>query len=336
MKMQWKAIALVLLVLVMIPAVVSAQKASLDPAADPNYGTWPLADYPDPFILTVDAGGDVNAAEADLGATCAGFVTTNPDIVLEFNGGSLFRAFFASTGDTTLVMALPDGTFLCNDDMVGTNPVIDVNDAPAGNYALWIGTYGGGLQPGHLVVTTGPSLPGALVSDLLGSAGATSTTTPNINTTPNTTTNTGLDPAGLNSGADPAFGVFNLAPNFQPDPTEVDMTAGGEVDVFSMNLGSQCRGYVANVPDARISYGSAGGFLRIFFQSTGDTTMIVRLPNGSFICNDDFSGTLDPLVDIDAPAAGDYEVWVGTFSSGTLVDGTLVVTGGTSLDPSNS
>lgn len=308
-------------------ALVGAQKASLDPAADPNYGSWPLAEFPDPFIMTVQAGGDVDAGSANVGAGCVGQVTSNPDIVFEFNGGP-FRAFFASDGDTTLIVSLPDGTFACNDDGVGTNPVVDLPNAAAGNYAIWIGTFSSGsFVPGYLVVTSGSSMPGALSSPLLGGTSAMSNTT----TTTTTTTGGQLDPS-----APPTFGLLTLAPGFSPDPTELPMVAGGDVDVFSMNLGDQCRGFVASPPDVSVDYTSAGRFLRIFFQSEDDTTMIVRLPDGSFVCNDDFTGVLDPLVDINAPAAGTYDIWVGTFSDSSGASGTLFFSSGNTADPSNT
>ena len=330
MMKRWKwLLALAVLVAALGPAALAgAQKASLDPAADPNYGSWPLAEFPDPFIMTVQAGGDVDAGSADVGAGCVGQVTSNPDIVFEFDGGP-FRAFFAADGDTTMIVSLPDGTFACNDDGVGTNPVVDLPSAAAGSYAIWIGTFSSGsLVPGYLVVTSGSSVPGALSSPLLGGTSATSNTT---TTTTTTTTSGQLDPT-----AAPTFGLLTLASGFSPDPTELPMVAGGDVDVFSMNLGTQCRGFVAAAPDARVAYTAPGRFLRIFYQSEQDTTLIVRLPDGSFVCNDDFPSTLDPLVDINAPVAGTYDIWVGTFSPSTPGDGSLFFSSGNTADPTNT
>ncbi|MFN8379601.1 MAG: hypothetical protein U0452_13115 [Anaerolineae bacterium] len=310
-------------------ALVGAQKASLDPTADPNYGSWPLAEFPDPFIMTVQAGGDVDASSANVGEGCVGQVTSNPDIVFDFNGGPL-RAFFASDGDTTLIVHQPDGTYVCNDDSAGVNPMVDIPNGAAGTYALWIGTFSSGsFQSGYVVVTSGSSAPGALSSALLGSASASSSTTPSTTTT--TTTGGQLDPNG-----NPTFGTLTLASGFQPDPTPLPMVAGGSVDIFSANLGDQCRGYVASPPDARVAYTAPGRFLRIFFQSDSDTTMVVRLPDGSFVCNDDFTGALDPLVDINAPAAGTYDIWIGTFAPSSTAAGTLYFSSGNTADPTNT
>jgi hypothetical protein len=328
MKYPEKMMAVLVLLAVLIgpAALAGAQTSPLDPAAEPNYGTWPLADYPDPFILTLDAGGDVDAAAADVGAGCLGNVTANPDLNFEFDGGSL-RVFLASASDTTLILYGPDGTYLCADDSVDANPVIDVANAPAGTYSVWMGTYvSGSFAPVYLVVTTGPSLPGALVSDLLtGSAGASTATTPTTST--NTTSIT------LDADADPLFERLTLSPGFQPDPAEVEVQAGGAMDVRALNLGADCRGYTEAAPAVTLDYSPAGRFLRIFFESAADTTLVVRLPDGTFVCNDDFGGFLDPLVDIPAPPAGRYAIWVGTFSSNNPADGTLVLTNSDTLDP---
>ncbi|MCC5935567.1 MAG: hypothetical protein JJU35_15070, partial [Balneolales bacterium] len=45
-------------------------------------------------------------------------------------------------------------------------------------------------------------------------------------------------------------------------------------------------------------------------------------PDGSWYCNDDaFSGTFNPMVIFDNPAAGQYDIWVGTYSAGPTVTG---------------
>ena len=51
---------------------------------------------------------------------------------------------------------------------------------------------------------------------------------------------------------------------------------------------------------------------------------VVNDANGNWICNDDANG-LNPAVEINNPAAGQYDIWVGSYSSGTFVAGTLAV-----------
>ena len=45
--------------------------------------------------------------------------------------------------DITLVVHRPDGTFLCNDDSEGFNPMVEGNFSP-GRYRVWIGSYAQG------------------------------------------------------------------------------------------------------------------------------------------------------------------------------------------------
>jgi hypothetical protein len=49
-----------------------------------------------------------------------------------------------SSVDTTLVVLGPDGATFCNDDTSGFDPAVVVQPAPAGDYAVWVGTFGGG------------------------------------------------------------------------------------------------------------------------------------------------------------------------------------------------
>ncbi len=128
----------------------------------------------------------------------------------------------------------------------------------------------------------------------------------------------------LDPTAAPNFGEVNLAAGFAPDPQTVEVISGGSVDVGALNLGTGCYGYAAGAPDYRINWSGSVANLRVFFAGEGDTTLIVNLPDGTWACNDDFSG-LSPLVNIANPAAGTYNIWVGSFGS-TYESGTLYVT----------
>lgn len=50
--------------------------------------------------------------------------------------------------------------------------------------------------------------------------------------------------------------------------------------------------------------------LRFFAVSREDTILVIRQPDGSWICNDNYSSTQDPLVDIARPRTGTYYIWV--------------------------
>lgn len=112
----------------------------------------------------------------------------------------------------------------------------------------------------------------------------------------------------------PAFGTVTLSAGFMPDPHHVQLTAGGNIP--ANRLGRDCAGTIADAPDVRLNY-SGGGFpLYIFANSRADVTLVVNLPDGSWLCNDDFIGT-DPGLVLTRPASGQYDIWVGVFDGGT-------------------
>ena len=122
------------------------------------------------------------------------------------------------------------------------------------------------------------------------------------------------------------YGEANLSAGFTPDPYSVGMTVGGPVDVSY--LGSSCSGFATAAPDLRINFGGGGSsLLRAYFVgSNGDTTLIVNDPSGNFYCFDDSFGTVNPTIDFNNPAGGTYDIWIGSYASGTTVSGTLYLT----------
>jgi hypothetical protein len=135
---------------------------------------------------------------------------------------------------------------------------------------------------------------------------------------------------GLDYAASPNFGEEDLSPDFVPDPFEAEVVAGGTVDVAALDLGIDCTGYASSAPDLRINWAESSGEVRIFFvadDDAEDTVLIVSDPSESWFCNDDFSGsTYDPMVTFDSAAAGQYDIWVATYSEDEVVAGTLYVT----------
>ena len=76
------------------------------------------------------------------GPGCSGFVASEPNhevlseaslpyVRVTVNGGGV---------DTTLALQLPDGTYRCNDDFEGVNPMVE-GPLPAGLIKVWIGAY---------------------------------------------------------------------------------------------------------------------------------------------------------------------------------------------------
>jgi len=133
--------------------------ALLDSSADPNFGKIRLrAGFaPDPHASELIAGGIVDASY--LGGSCIGYVSSAPDIRLEWEGHSdgLGIAFLAEeAGDATLVVNTPEGSWVCNDDADTTtnDPIVTLPEPSEGQYHIWVGTYEGKRRtPGELVIS---------------------------------------------------------------------------------------------------------------------------------------------------------------------------------------
>lgn len=128
----------------MTAGAVSAQ----DFDADPNYGELTLSAgfTPDPALVSLLAGGSVNAA--DKNSDCAGFISDAPDMRLFWDGsgkgGPNLKISALSNADTTLVVNGPDGRWYCDDDSgEDSNPLVELTPR-AGRYEIWVGTYSEG------------------------------------------------------------------------------------------------------------------------------------------------------------------------------------------------
>ena len=130
--------------------------------------------------------------------------------------------------------------------------------------------------------------------------------------------------SALIPGGVPTYGSVSLQAGFVPDPYEVAVTSGGSLSA-SWELGSECAGYINDVPDFKLHWSGSTEALYIGFTSSADTTLVVRTPGGFYWCSDDVFG-LDPEVMLLYPSTGTYQVWVGSYSSGEYNSGTLYVT----------
>lgn len=123
-----------------------------------NFGTHALRGgfVPDPKQITnIVSGGSLNAANMGLGNGCGGFLTRQPDVIVNYtNSQDFLRFYFQGQGDTTLVINDASGNWRCNDDTGGLNPQVDIRRPPAGQYDVWIGSYEAGQNiRGTLYIT---------------------------------------------------------------------------------------------------------------------------------------------------------------------------------------
>ena len=136
-----------------VPAIptetqLSEALPSLDYEAEPFFGSIKLERgfIPDPYMIYVDAGGDLDTS--NLGLDC-GFATSAPTFAFSYSGGAsetFLRIFFAAVDniDATLVIYTPNKEWLCADNSTygsGLDPVIDIEYAPSGQYVIWVGAH---------------------------------------------------------------------------------------------------------------------------------------------------------------------------------------------------
>lgn len=117
--------------------------------ATPSYGTITLAAGfdPDPYVRSISAGGD---DEVEVpGDGCSGWINADaPDLDLNYTTGNFKLYIYAKARtDVTLIVNKPDGTWVCSDDVNGTDPSIEFADSPSGNYNIWIGTFESSSSP---------------------------------------------------------------------------------------------------------------------------------------------------------------------------------------------
>jgi hypothetical protein len=119
----------------------------------------------------------------------------------------------------------------------------------------------------------------------------------------------------------PTFGSVTLQSGFLPDPHTKDLVAGGQLRT---NLGG-VNAWVAKAPDFRLNYTKGQYPLSFTVKSVGDTTLLINLPDGTWIADDDGGEGTDPLIRIPQPQSGRYDIFVGTYGK-NLVDATLIIT----------
>ena len=275
---------------------------ALDVDEPPSYGSAALAFgfEPDPHTLVMVAGGAVSTGY--LGAGCTGYAATAADFRMHWSGAPPeLRIFFVADGilpgpgDATLLVRFPDGSWACNDDADHTtrNPMVALHDPVPGQYDIWVGTlWANEALSGTLYVTERDLGP------------------------------TSVEAAELDYTAEPAYGSVALGAGFTPNPNVTDVLGGGSVD--ASYLGGDCIGQAASAPDVRLTWSAGSDWLRIFFNATedGDASLLVKLPDGTWACNDD-AGSLDPSITLKHPAEGQYDIWVGSYRSDQNVPGTL-------------
>tara|TARA_R110002073_G_scaffold1577_3_gene11020 strand:- start:2784 stop:3311 length:528 start_codon:yes stop_codon:yes gene_type:complete len=148
--MSMKTILAASLAVAALTGLASAQDYSLPP----TYGSVSLNPgfLPDPHQAQVVAGGTIDAAS--ISGECVGLIANAPDYRLQYGGGgSQLYIGVTSSADTTIVVNAPDGSWYCNDDYNGLNPLVGGEQPDAGQYDIWVGTYGSDTAAATIFIT---------------------------------------------------------------------------------------------------------------------------------------------------------------------------------------
>lgn len=127
-------------------------------------------------------------------------------------------------------------------------------------------------------------------------------------------------------GSSSNFGRTSLAPGFTPDPFRVSVVSGGAIHVPSLNLTSGCVGYATSQPDYIIDVTGFMSYLSIYVEGNGDTGLVINDSNGGWHCDDDSHSGTNPRVTLYNASAGQYDIWISSYSSGESIRGTLNLT----------
>lgn len=292
-KLGWAAAMCVLAV-----GTTANAEAQVVPPGRPLHGLANLdrGFVPDPQIMHGVMGGSVPANQYN--PSCRGRINPQPSHIIRTRSGFQSLRFVVNgQGDSTLMVMLPNGVVLCDDDGgEGQNPLIQTS-SPPGDIRVWVGVYSDADQGRPYTIG---------ITELVHVT-ASHIARPGPVATP---------AAVVNPNAPPAFGTVSLRPGFVPDPHVVTGHAGGPVG--ASNLDPQCRGFITVQPSHTVL--SSAGFrtLRVLVNSGEvDTTLVVMAPNGQVFCNDDGGGDsgLNPVVEL-STGPGPIRIWVGTYSSG--------------------
>ena len=269
----------------MIPRPAS----ELTDSTSAEFGTITLSPgfSPDPHVVPGTSGGSVAASSLD--GACAGYVRNRPGHQLVVSRDiQTLRILVNGPGDTTLVVRRADGSYLCNDDGEGTNPIVEA-PFPAGIYEIHVGSYSESTNIRyHLGFTELPTVTAAQLST----------------------------PAPEGGTMASNFGTVSLSPGFMPDPHVVTGRSGGGVAASTFQSG--CAGWVEPTPDHILVTHGAFSALRILVRSRSDTTLVVQEPGGAYRCDDDTEDR-NPVVEGSFPP-GAYRIWIGSFTEGRGAD----------------
>lgn len=108
------------------------------------------------------------------------------------------------------------------------------------------------------------------------------------------------------------FGKVDLEAGFANDPFVKELVAGGGNETVIAGVKMK----ITKAPDFKLYYKKGGFPLSFYVRSQADTTLLINLPDNSYVANDDGGGNLNPLITLKTPMSGRYDIWVGVYQGG--------------------
>ena len=225
-----------------------------------------------------------------------GHVAQRPDFTLNFarNDPRYDLEFRVEAScDPVLLVRGPSGQWSFNDDSEGLNSRLRLPAAPTGSYDIWVGTFGTNTCPATLIVET-----------------------------------FGGQPQQPPQPPQPPLPVLCPDPGQNGQmltysgqglwvPQSVGVVAGGPLDLGA--CGSvPGHGHIIQRPDFTLNFTDNPQNYDLEFRVDGtcDPVLLVHGPYGQWLFNDDDAG-LNSRLRVERAVPGDYDIWVGTFGSGT-------------------
>lgn len=111
---------------------------AVDATLAPSYGTVTLNGgfTPDPRVIRLTSGGEVDAATLQPG--CTGFLSRAPDVRVAYQAGSLPLTFTAVGANVSLLINSPDGRWHCT-PLSATGAAYRFAQPGSGRYEIWVG-----------------------------------------------------------------------------------------------------------------------------------------------------------------------------------------------------
>lgn len=128
-----------------------------------------------------------------------------------------------------------------------------------------------------------------------------------------------------NYQAPPSFGDIALSAGFMPDPYVRNITAGGRYDLAGCLGFNGWGGSVASAPDFDLYWNGSSAQLTFAAEVPADAVLLINGPNGEWYYDDDTYGT-NPVIRINNPQPGLYDVWIGAYNGTRGNRGQLVIT----------